>query len=276
MTQPAKGKSGGDVKRAPEGFYTAKQAQLRLGMNKQTFYRAVDDGTITRVQLKLSKDGFYPIEEIDQLADERTLALLEHMAEKRMDPTVFRVATREDAQGILNVLDSLAWPGPPVALRWAWREINDQMDYVVAQNGMIMGYISITPYSPEALEARMSGRKQSWHMQASDILPFESEKSYDVFIGIVTRDVAHRSRYTKRLVFGVRHVLEDWAHKAIFIRRMYAVSDQPNGQELCDILGFEQQEARPGDVFPRYVLDLLLSEHPFAVRYREALQEVEE
>lgn len=262
-------KHRGHMKRAPIGYYTARQAQLRLGMTKQTFYRQVESGAITRIQLPLSKDGYYPQEEIDHLAEERTLMLLEHMVEKRLDPTEFRVATREDAQGISNVLSSLKWTGASTELRQSWYEVNDQIDYVVVQNGVVMGYISITPYHKEALDARMAGKGSS-QIVASDILPF-LPGTYDVFVGIATRDVPHRARYTKRLVLGMRPMLEDWAKQGVFIHRMYAVSDQPNGQELCDILGFEVQPAQEGDVYPRYLLDMETSSHPFAVHYRQTL-----
>lgn len=267
MSETEKRKRGGDVKRAPRGFYTARQAQIRLGMNKQMFYRQVEAGVITRVQLPLSKDGFYVREEIDLLADERTLALLEHMVEKRMEPTLFRAATEEDAQGISNVLASLGWAGPSTDTRRAWYTVNNQIDYVVVQNEVVMGYVSITPYTEEALEARMAG-KGSAAMHPSDILPFHPG-SYDVFIGIATRDVPHRARYSKRLIFGVRRVLEEWAMNGIVIRRMCAVSAEKDGQELCDVLGFERLPSKEGDTFPRYVLDLETSPSQLAQQYRE-------
>ena len=118
----------------------------------------------------------------------------------------------------------------------------------------------------------MAGKGSS-QMQPNDILPF-APGTYDVFIGIATRDVPHRARYSKRLIFGVRRVLEEWAKQGVYIKRLLAVSAEKDGQELCDLLGFTVLKAKKGDLYPRYALDMETSQGQLAKDYRLLLQNI--
>lgn len=264
---------GSGRKRAPEGFYTAQQAQKRLGLAKTSFYYYVNNGKIKPVVPPLRKEGYYSKEEIDQLADEMTLLFLQHAKEQQLPPTEFRIATEEDAQGIVDVLTSLGWSASPVSLRRSWYRVNPLIDYVVLQNNLVMGYLNIVPYVPEALENLMSGKWGGRDIRPQHILSF-TPGEHDVFIGIVTRDVPYRERYGRRLLSGIRQVMEAWARQGIIIHRMHAVSAEPDGIALCEALGFNLQPRKEGDRpnFNRFVLDLTTSAHPFAQRYREAIQ----
>lgn len=269
--RPKKRSRGGNTKRdnAPTGFYTPAQAVARLGFNRATFYYYVKKGVITRYTLPPKKEGFFKKEEIDRLATEAALLYHTYIGEK----TETRPARKEDAQGIYDVLASFGWPTAPVALRLAWYERNPYIDYVVRAQGTVQGYITAVPYTPEALEAMMAGRKRAWDITPDDILPYQTGE-YDLYTGIAVRqDTDFHTRYALRLIAGFLAFLEELGKQGIRVRSLSAVSDQPAGQKLSRDIGFVEQPAQPGDRFPRFILDLETSDSHFARRYREAINE---
>ena len=80
-----------------------------------------------------------------------------------------------------------------------------------------------------------------------------------------------RSRYAFRLIAGFFSLVTDLAEQQIIIHRLYAVSAEKPGQRTAQLLGFEPLPAEPGDLFPRFALDLETSESHFARAYRELL-----
>lgn len=63
-------KRGGATKKAPPGFYTAREAANKLGLNIYTFRYYVRAGKIQRYVPPLRKEGYYSKEEIDRIASE--------------------------------------------------------------------------------------------------------------------------------------------------------------------------------------------------------------
>jgi hypothetical protein len=119
----------------------------------------------------------------------------------------------------------------------------------------------------------MSGKKRSWHITPDDILPFEPGKTYDLYIGIATRqDVPDHVRLAFRLIAGYMSFLEELVQQHIYIRRLYAVSAEIDGQKLSKSIGFVEQKAQEGDLFPRFALDFETSDSHFARQYREIKQ----
>ena len=262
-------RGGGDVKHAPPGFYTAAEAVRRLGLNRTTFYTAVKAGQITRYTPPLHKEGYYLKKEIDRLADEFALLMLSD------EPGIAtRAAQPGDAEGIASVLIAMGWQTATPQQRRAWYKVNPYIDYVVTVDGAVMGYVTCVPYDTEAMAAMMSGRKRAWDITPSDINPYIAGVGYDAYVGVATRqDVPHHRRLSVRLLSGFMEFLLELAAQDVTIARMYAVSAEPDGQRLCEKLGFVRQEVQPGDLFPRYALDLETSESRFAVRYREAIRD---
>jgi hypothetical protein len=271
MTQPAK-QRGGDVKKAPVGFYTAKEAQEKLGLNRNTFQYYVRAGKIKKVVPPLKSEGFYAKREIDRLAAE--IALFLHTTEKDASSSETRVATPADAPGIVKVLAVMGWQTASVEQRLSWYKVNPFIDYVVLYEGEIMGYITAVPYKGAAMRDMMSGKKRAWDITPDDIQPYRAGKTYDLYVGIATRqDIPNNTRFGFRLIGGFMNFLVDLAEQNITIHRLYAVSAEPDGQKLCRNLGFVDQEAQADDLFPRFVLDLETSDSHFARIYREGIQE---
>jgi hypothetical protein len=248
----AKGDLRMPTKKAPTGYYTASEAAHKLGLPIATFHYYVKQGKIPKYVPPLKTEGFYTKAFIDKLA-----------------ATSFRVSTPEDAEGIVDVLKSLGWPTTTAQVRRARLEKNPAIDHVVVDEGRIQGYVNGMPLTPDALEGMMSGRLRSWDLNLDDILVFEPGHEYDLFVGLAERPTAReRGYYGLRLVFGFRRVLEEWAARGIIIHRLVGHSDEQVGQDLARILGFIRIDGKPGDLFPRYELDLFTTNHRFLRGYR--------
>jgi hypothetical protein len=272
--KPVKRTRGGAVKTAPPGYYTAKEAQKRLGFTPSTFNYYVRMKRIARHVPPLRKEGFYSKKEIDLLANE--LALFLHTGIE--DATEVRPARPEDAEGVVSVLAVMGWRTTTAEQRLAWYKVNPYVDFVALSQSEVMGYIHAVPFKPEALEAIMSGKRRSWDMTPADILPYQSGTTYDIYIGIATRqDVPnHTHRFGFRLISGFLDFLEELAAQNILIRHIYAVSAEPDGQKLSRSIGFVEQPAQEGDLFPRFMIDMENSNSHFAKRYREAIKRAKE
>lgn len=269
-----KGKRGGAVKKAPPGYYLASEAQKVLGLNASTFGYYVRTGKIKRyTPPPPRKEGFYKKEEIDDMAIQS--ALFWHTTVGEPSPTVTRVAQVEDTPGVVRVLTIRGWKTATAEQRASWYEVNPYIDYVVVVSGEVMGYIHAVPYTPDTLEGLLSGKKRSWHVQPTDILPYEPGETHDIYVGIATHtDMPnHTQRFGFRLISGFLSFIGELARQRIYIRRLYAASDQPDGMKLCEDLGFELLPRKEGDLFNRYRLDLETSKSLFARKYRAVLRE---
>lgn len=279
--QQQKKPRGGNVKKfAPAGYYTAKEAANRLGLNRNTFYYYVKTGKIRRDVPPGRSEGFYKKREIDELATEIELYL--HAQASEEETSEARVARPEDAQGIYDVLASYGWQTASVAQRLNWYKVNPYIDFVVTDHGKVMGYITAVPYTEAAMADMMAGRRRAWHIRPDDIRPYRPGGVYDLYVGIAIHkeeeeDVQvpgineRRSRWAFRLIAGFFSFLVDLAEQQIIILHLYAVSAEKPGQRTAKLLGFEPLPAEEGDLFPRFILDLETSESHFARAYRELL-----
>ena len=75
-------KRGGDVKKAPPGFYTAREARERLNILPSAFQTMVTKGEIERVIPPLRREGYYKIEDIDRLANQQDLFFLQNLSNR--------------------------------------------------------------------------------------------------------------------------------------------------------------------------------------------------
>jgi len=275
-------KRGGPKKPAPEGYYTAAQAMTRLGLNRKMFQYYVRKGKIPKFVPPLRTEGYYEKKKVDELATMLALSFETSTTTEQTPPTTTRVATPADAPGIVAVLADMGWPHATVEQRLAWYEVNPYIDYAVLSGEKVAGYITCVPYWPDAMEAMMSRHKRAWDIRPEDIAPFIPHGSFDVYVGAsVRQELPNHTLLGFRLIAGFISFLEELAGQDIRIRRMYAVSAETDGQHLSDALGFVEQPARPGDLFPddpekkrwkRYMLDLETSDSRFAIAYRESLK----
>ena len=272
MTEQHQRGRGGDVRRkAPPGYYTGQQARTLLNMPKMTFYRRVREGLIKRVTIPGIHDGYYAKEEIDLLVSLREEGIVD---QSKLPSTIFRRATPEDASDIVTILTSLGWQTTTPELRQAWYAINPDIDHVVVQNGIIMGYINTIPYREAVMERMIRGEIKSWDTSPEDILPFEAGGTYDLFFGLAERKKPHDkpglyARYGMRLILGFRaFLMDDLYLRNIRIRRVLGQTDEEDGRKVANVLGFALQPPDPRDRYPIYILDMEHADAPWVQRYR--------
>jgi hypothetical protein len=191
-----------------------------------------------------------------------------------MDTSTFSVASPDDAQGIYDVMVSL-WGTinvTPTQTRLSWYEVNPEIDYVVKQEGIVTGYLTIKPYKHEVMKRLMAGEMLAKDVQPGDLLPFTSGVPLECLVGTAVRAGVYRpEKYGMRLIAGAINVFKEFARKGVIITKLYANSETPDGIKLCRGFGFEDITQTPNTTPRRFMLDLETSESPFAVEYQKAL-----
>jgi hypothetical protein len=253
-----------------KGLYTAGEAIRKLRMPQATFHHYVKIGKIKKVTLPGKTEGFYEKAYIDKMARASELFALQYAT----DSSTFSVATPEDAQGIYEVIASL-WGTlftTPVERRLSWYLKNPEIDYVVKQDDIVTGYTTIMPLKQETIEQLMNGKIRGWDITSEDILPFTPGIPLNCYTGAAVRAGVYRpERYGMRLIMGTIETMQELASKGVFIQKLYALSDTPDGVKLSRGLGFEEEPPAPGSTLRRFILDLETSDSPYAEEYRSAL-----
>lgn len=306
--QPHRGAGGNKKANAPPGFYTFQQAVEVTGINPSTLRYYIKTNRIKRHVDKWKRDlaiaqgkpeggrtnGYYKKEDIDAIAaahgvvyepqPEKEAPMIE-LARAPLYKTEVRVARPEDEQGVVEVLTCRGWKTATAEQRIAWMSKNQYMDFIIRASldgaWRVAGYIHCGFYTPLALADMMNGRKRGYDLTPEDIVE-ALPGNYDAYIGVATipmgvnEDGSERTEpiFTFRLLHGFLQFLIDLARvERIFVKALYAVSDQPRGMALCERLGFVEYGTtpfydNPGQVVHQYQLDLEKSEVPFARLYR--------
>jgi hypothetical protein len=192
-----------------------------------------------------------------------------------LEPATFSVATPEDAQGIYEVIASL-WGTlhtAPVETRLKWYEVNPAIDYVVKQDGIVTGYLTIMPMKHETIEKLMKAEIRGWDITPNDILPFTPGIPLECYTGAAIRAGVYKpEKYGMRLLMGIIDMLNEYARHGMFIKKLYGVSDTPDGVKLCRDLGFKEESPAPGSTFKQFTLDTEESDSPFIREYMRILR----
>lgn len=298
---------------APEGFYTAAQAAEKLKIPLSTFYYYKREGIIERTVPGIRKNlpkgnGYYSKEQIDSMVDSEVIPQVlsaeeqqDYATKKRELPvynTEVRLAEDADAEGVVLILKMLKWPAATARQRRSWYRINPAIDLIVTavvderelalgygkgsaakllaagrDGRVVAGYITAVPYREDILADMMAGRKRAKNIRPEHINPHQRGKQ-DIYVGIaILKELRHSPVFGFRLLAGFLFLLQELATEGIFVRRLYAVSAEDDGQLLCKKLGFELQPGEEGDAFPRYMLDLDTSDAHFAQMYRQGVAE---
>lgn len=257
--------------KAPGGLYTASEAIKRLNMPPATFHHYVRSGKIKKIVPPGRSEGYYEKAYIDKMAKASQMFALQYAE----DSSTFSAASEEDIQGIYDVNVSLwgALNATSIEVRRSWYKSNPKIDYVVKKEGIVAGYISIMPLKPEVISQLMAGKIRGWDIKAEDVLPFTPGTPLECYTGVAVRSGVYKSEmYGVRLLLGIIDVLEEMGREGIIIKRLYAVSDTPDGVSLSRRLGFDEKLPAEGSTFKQYVLDIETSNSHFAEEYKQVLK----
>jgi hypothetical protein len=274
--------------RVPSGFYNGKEAAQRLGLPVGTFYHQVKTGRIEKVIPPGSKEGYYPKKVIDKLAQARELFVLLNSIE----PIMFeRAVSEEDIKGIYDLTVAIYGIGgtPSYEERLKIWHKNPYVYYVVRQENIVVGYISLIWFTDEALQHLMRQTPKLSRSSAAgngiysvtgaeNVRPFIAGHPIDsLFISLAVRpgmtNTEQRS-YSFKLLRDTLGVLETFALQGMIVKKLYATSERSDGIRLARKLGMKETKYE-GDNVLRYELDLETTTSKMLLPYQEVLKEIQ-
>jgi len=262
----------GKISKAPEGFYTASEAIKKLNMPRTTFHHYVKIGKIKKKVPRGRKEGYYEKAYIDRMAEASELYAIQYAEE----PIVFSVATDDDLPGIYDVLVSL-WGtlnATTTETRLSWHKVNPEIDYVVKQEGIVVGFVNLKPLRHETIEQYIKEEIQVKDIKARDILSFTPGVPLECEAGIAVRaGVQNPKKYGMRLLGGIIDKMVEFARKGIIIDKIYTRSSTPDGIRIARGLGFEDISPTPHQNARLFLLDFNTSDSPFVKRYQDILKQ---
>ncbi|HZU68127.1 MAG TPA: hypothetical protein VFA09_12690 [Ktedonobacteraceae bacterium] len=239
-------------------YYTASEAQARLGLSKAMFFRKVSQGVIPKVVLPGMKQGVYPRRDID------ALALSMNMLFEQYDRIIFSRSTPADQLEEMNIgircfgSDFIT----PLAERIAFQQKSEFTFYSLKVDGEVVGYISMFRLSENLLEDLLTGRKIEREISVKEMLPFVRLEPFSIYIDVIAIDphlTAHkRHLYAGLIVSRFIDLLLNLLANGYQITRIYTVTATVEGDNLVRKLGFRHLDGKslaPGRNAYEYVLD---------------------
>jgi hypothetical protein len=272
----------------PKGWYTGKEAAEKLDMPLATFYHRIKNEKlkISRYIPKGYAEGFYSQEDVDEQVRMKELETVLHSIE----PITFsRVESEDDIRGIVDLCIAIyGRDGTPSydARLEIWQK-NPDVYYIVRQEEIVVGYISLLWFDDEALKTLMGPTpKQTRITPAGSGVysitgPEHIQKFVDgqpiesLFISLGVRpgmsNIEQRD-YAIKLLRGTQDVLVSFAERGMPVHTLYATSERGDGIRMARKLGMKEIEYA-GDHLLRYEIDVEKSNHPLFKPYKEALDE---
>jgi hypothetical protein len=260
--------------------YSAKEAQAILGMTYSALRHQVNIGTLHSVTPPGRRQAVYLKEEIDTLKREMEAWLaIRHQAQT--PSAQFVKATIEDIPAAVELAGAVfgGLNTIPVEKRIEWLKKNPDIDYLLKQEGQLVGYLSFVPLRPETIEDLLALRRYAKDLTAEDILPYIPNEPVDIYgmaIGVRPGFSSSQKRaWGERLILGAREVLLDLGKRGIIIRSIVAHSFTPDGIRLMRHVGFTETIPKaPG--LHDFLIEVEQSGLPFVLEYKQALNEWQE
>jgi hypothetical protein len=255
-----------------KNYYTAKEAQQRLGISEGNFFYLVKTGRIKKVIPPGKKQRVYPKTDIDDLAMEM-LAFMTY--DERQGIQFMKAKTETDIQEEFELATFMFGAHVhDIQTRKAWLARNSDTDFIIRDNGELTAFINVLPVKHDTIMEFMDGKIRGWDIPADDILPYEPDHEYEcIIMGMATTpnvEVKKRSQYGRRLISGFLRFLEELAERNITITQFYATSVTPTGIAIMQNAGFDEIS----HIGKRHAfkLETLTSDAWVAKEYREILK----
>lgn len=161
-----------------------------------------------------------------------------------------------------------------IPTRHAWLARNPDTDFIVRDQGKLVGFINILPVKHDTIMKFMRGEIRGWEIPAEDVLPFTPGTQVEcIIMGMATTPEAEagkRAYYGRKLLTGLIRFIHELAAKDITITKFYATSVTPTGIAILQDAGFKNI----GQIGKRiaFELDITHSDSRLARQYRAVLQ----
>jgi hypothetical protein len=262
------------VSKAPPAFYSASQAIRRLGINRGTFFDHVKKGKIQKIIPPGASEGYYRKEEIDAMAQAKELFLLQYsIAPRKFE----RANTEEDIRGIYDLCVAAYGISNTPSLEERldeWKQLPEAY-YVVKQESIVVGYISLFWFTDEALADLMTPRQHQTSLTVDVMRPFIPGQPIDhLFVSLAVRPGLTNEQQRKhgfKLLRDTIQVLESLAQRGMPVRKLYATSRTTDGIKLARDMDMKETKY-PNDPTLRFELDLEYAKTPLAREYQRVVK----
>jgi predicted DNA-binding transcriptional regulator AlpA len=239
-------------------YYTAREAQEKLGLSKAMFFRKVNEGLIPKVVPPGMKQGLYPRRDID------ALALSMNLMFEQYDRVAFSRSTPADQVEELKIgircfgSDFIT----PLPERIAFQQKSEFTFHSLKVDGQVVGYVSLFRFPEAFLDALLTGRRIERDITIKEVLPFVRLEPFRAYIDVFVIDPdlpAHlRHLYAgimiARFIDLVLHLLANGYQ----ISHLHTVAPTKEADALLSKFGFRVMEGKsiaPGRVAYEYALD---------------------
>lgn len=223
-----------------EQYYTASEAQAKLGLSKAMFHRKVNQGFIPKITPPGKKQSLYPKRDIDALARAMNMIFEHH------DRIVFSKSTPADQEeemliGVRCFGQEFITSLPE---RIAFQQKSECTFWSLKVDGRVVGYVSMFRFPPTFLDDLLTGRKIEREITVKEVLSFTRLEPFDIYIDVMAVDPTlspHlRHLYAGIIVTRLADILLDLKANGYFIGTVYTVSATKEGDTLVRKAGFHR------------------------------------
>ncbi len=257
-------------------YYTASEAQAKLGLSKAMFFRKVNQGLIPKVVQPGMKQGVYPRRDID------ALALSMNMVFERFDKIVFSRSTPADQLEEMEIgircfgRDFIT----PLSERIAFQQKSDYTLHSLKVDGLVVGYVSMFRFPDRFLDALLTGRSIERDITVKEVLPFVRLEPFSIYIDVMAID-PHLPLHMQHLYAGIMvsrfiDLVFNLIANGYQIMHIYTVTATMEGDNLVRKLGFRHLEGKsvaPGRTAYEFMLDQPGLQRLKALSHRNYLRE---
>jgi hypothetical protein len=256
----------------PKNYYKAKEAQERLGIDRNRFNYLVRTERIKKHIPPGKAQGLYLKAEIDRYARD-LVAFMVHDENKGI---TFSKATNEDIEEEYELACFMFGSSlvHGIETRREWLSKNPETDFIVRDEGELVAFLNALPVKDEIINQFMEGKIRGWDIKKDDILEYEKDSKLNcILMGMGTTPQAERARrtlYGSRLIGGFIGFLEDLANRGVEITKFYATSSTPTGIAILRNAEFKET----GKIGKRikFELDTYTSESILAKEYKKEIE----
>ncbi len=225
-------------------YYTAKEAQEKLGLSKAMFHRRVNEGLIRKKIVAGYKQAIYNKEDIDALA--ASMNWLFEYQEK------FEFSKSTPGEQVEEMDIGIRCFGPeyitPLPERIAFQQKCSYTFWSLKVSGRVAGYISMFHFPPKFLDDILTGKRIEREITVKEVLPFSRTKPFDIYIDVLATDPALpiklRKLYAGILISRFVDQVLNLLGTGFPIKNIYTVTATKEGDNLVKEAGFQLMEKK--------------------------------
>jgi predicted DNA-binding transcriptional regulator AlpA len=239
-------------------YYTAGEAQAKLGLSKAMFHRKVKEGQIPKFTPPGKTQSVYPKRDID------ALALSMNLVFEGFEKIIFSRSTPGDQVEEMEI--GIRCFGrefiTPLAERIGFQQKSEFTFWSLKVAGQVVGYLSLFRFPPAFLDDLLTGRRIEREITLKEVVPFERLKPFNVYIDVMAMDpllpLHLRHLYAGIMIARFADVLLNLRGNGYLIETIYTVTASVEGDQLVRKLGFGLMEGKsiaPGRTAYAYMVD---------------------